>query len=394
LNPSAVLRGITWGHTRGFVPMVATAQRYAELHPGVRIQWDLRSLQAFADQSIESLSKDYDLLVIDHPSIGEAAEHGLFLALDRGLPAEFLQDQAQQSVGQSNESYVYAGHQWGLATDAATPVSAARPDVLQRHGCVIPETWEELIALARRKLVAFAGLKIDCLMNWYTLCLNEGAEPFTETHRIVTPDAGIPALLALKELADACGPECLGRNPIAAYELLSTTDDYGYSPFAYGYSNYSRASYTRKTLRFGGLVSRKDKTLRSTLGGAGLAISATCKQPQLALDYARFVASGEVQTGLYAAMGGQPGHRAAWLNEENNRITENFFRNTLRTLDEAYLRPRYPGYITFQEQAPDVVARFLEGKIDAQAAWEGLDALDAAVRRGRLDERHLTEESK
>lgn len=388
MNSPAVLKGITWGHSRGFVPMVATAQRYAELHPGVRIHWELRSLQAFADQSIEALAKDYDLLVIDHPSIGEAAAHGLFLALDPHLPADFLRDQAQQSVGQSNHSYVYAGHQWALATDAATPVSAARPDVLQRHGCAIPDTWEELIALARRKLVAFAGMKIDCLMHWYMLCINEGAEPFTETHRIVAPEAGVRALLALKELVDACGPDCLKHNPIAAYELLSTTDDYGYSPFAYGYTNYARPSYTRRTLQFGGLVSRNGQRLRSTLGGAGLAISANCKERQHALDYASFVASAETQTGLYTAMAGQPGHRAAWLNEENNRITENFFRNTLTTLDEAYLRPRYPAYITFQEKAPAVVASFLEGKIDAQAAWTGLNALDTTVRKGRLDERH------
>ena len=31
------LRGITWNHTRGLVPMVAAAQRFEELNPGVRI---------------------------------------------------------------------------------------------------------------------------------------------------------------------------------------------------------------------------------------------------------------------------------------------------------------------------------------------------------------------
>jgi len=43
------LRGITWDHTRGFLPMVATAQRFSELHPDVRITWEKRSLQHFAD---------------------------------------------------------------------------------------------------------------------------------------------------------------------------------------------------------------------------------------------------------------------------------------------------------------------------------------------------------
>ena len=81
MSAPTILRGITWGHTRGFVPMVATAQRYSELHPDVRIVWELRSLQDFADQSIAALSERYDLLVVDHPSSGEAAAHGLFVPL-------------------------------------------------------------------------------------------------------------------------------------------------------------------------------------------------------------------------------------------------------------------------------------------------------------------------
>jgi multiple sugar transport system substrate-binding protein len=31
------LKGIAWNHTRGFVSVVATAQRFEELHPGVSI---------------------------------------------------------------------------------------------------------------------------------------------------------------------------------------------------------------------------------------------------------------------------------------------------------------------------------------------------------------------
>ncbi|MBW7895866.1 MAG: carbohydrate ABC transporter substrate-binding protein, partial [Opitutaceae bacterium] len=50
------LRGIAWNHSRGFTPMVATAQRYGELHPHVEITWEKRSLQAFADAPIEKLA--------------------------------------------------------------------------------------------------------------------------------------------------------------------------------------------------------------------------------------------------------------------------------------------------------------------------------------------------
>lgn len=387
MTSQVTLRGITWGHSRGFVPMVATAQRYAELNPGVQITWELRSLQAFADQSIAALSERYDLLVIDHPSIGEAAAHGLFVPLDEHLPADFLADQAAHSVGASHPSYRLQGHQWTLATDAATPVSAARLDVLSRHGRGVPRTWDDLLDLARAGLVAFAGLKLDCLMHWYTLCINEGEEPFTGSARAIDPEVGARALLALKELADACGPECLSRNPIAAYELLTRSDRFGYSPFAYGYSNYARASYVPTPLTFGGLVERHGRALTSTLGGAGLAISARCQAIPAAVDYARFVASPEVQRGLYTAMGGQPGHRSAWLDAENNRICNDFFVGTLPTLDAAYLRPRYAGYIDFQDRASEVISRFLLGTLGAREAVTELDSLDRRHRQGHIDER-------
>lgn len=365
--------------------MIATAQRFAELNPGVRIEWHLRSLQDFADVSIAALSQKYDLLVIDHPSMGEAEAHGLFAPLEQHMSTAFLGNQTSNSVGASHCSYNVGGHQLALAIDAATPVAAARLDVLARRGYTVPETWDDLIELARAGLVAFAGLKLDCLMYWYALCINEGQAPFSGSESLVNADIGSRALIALKALTDACGTECLSRNPIATYELLTSSDKYGYSPMAYGYSNYARSSYTNNPLWFGGLVQRNGRVLTSTLGGAGLAISAQCKHLSQALDYAQFVAGAETQRGLYTANGGQPGHRDAWIDAENNRISNNFFSNTLETHDTAYVRPRYAGYIDFQERAPEVIARYLGGGIDVATALSQLAQLDHHYRAGRIN---------
>ena len=108
------LKGITWNHTRGLLPMVASAQRFEELHPGVRISWEKRSLQEFADQPIADLSARYDLLVIDHPWAGFAAASGVLMAMEDVVSAEFLADQAANSVGPSDESYRYGDRQWAL----------------------------------------------------------------------------------------------------------------------------------------------------------------------------------------------------------------------------------------------------------------------------------------
>src|SRR4051794_31579384 len=172
-----ILKGITWNHSRGLVPMVATAQRFSELNPDVEIRWEKRSLQQFADFSIEQLAERYDLLVIDHPWAGFAARTKTILPLDEYLSRDFIEDQRINTVGQSFESYSYTGHQWAMAIDAATPVASSRRDLLEKHNVDLPETFEDLLSLASKGLVAFAGIPIDVLMSFYMFCCSLGEDP-------------------------------------------------------------------------------------------------------------------------------------------------------------------------------------------------------------------------
>ena len=369
------LTGITWDHTRGYLPLVATAQRFGELHPQITIEWHKRSLQEFADTPIERLAERFDLLIIDHPFAGYAAAHQTLLPLDEHLPAAFLADQAANSVGGSHASYAYGGHQWALAIDAATPVSAFRPDLLERYEARPPETWGDLLALARRGLVALPAIPIDSLMNFYMLCIGLGEQPFAGGEQVISLEVGAAALELLRELVGLCAPASLHRSPIATYEALVGGDDLAYCPFAYGYSNYARPEYTARLLRFGGLVRLGGQPLRSTLGGAGLAISAHCRDLGPALEYTQFVAGPDCQRGMYAFSGGQPGHRLAWLDPALNRACSNFFLDTLPTLDDAYLRPRYAGYIPFQDHASPVVHRYLREGGEVRATLAELDGL-------------------
>ena len=359
-SESILLRGITWNHSRGFLPMVATAQRFCETHSGVEIVWEKRSLQEFADLPIEKLAETFDLLVMDHPFAGYAARHEVLVPLDELLSADFLDNQSRNSTGNSHRSYFYGGHQWALAIDAAAPVSAWRPDVLERDHLSVPETWGELLALAKHRRVAFPAIPVDSLMNFYMFCCGLGETPFRSRDRLVNREAGAEALTRLHELASLCAPEIFGWNPIATYEAMTRRDDIAYCPFAYGYSNYARLGYARRRLQFGDVChmpgSQRPPT---TLGGTGLAISARCSYRKIAQEYAGYVASANCQETIYVQSGGQPSHRSAWMDEEANRATHDFFRDTLPALDRAYLRPRYCGYIGFQDQAGPVVQRFL-----------------------------------
>jgi multiple sugar transport system substrate-binding protein len=340
--------------------MVATGQRFHELHPEVTIEWSIRSLQAFADAPISNLAGSFDLLVIDHPSIGAAAEGDLLIPLDVLLDREFLDDQAANSVGASYRSYIHNGSHWALAIDAAAPISGWRPDLLAKAGASVPQTWEELLDLARGGLVAVPGLAIDSLMHLYMLCAAVGEEPFQRPGTFVALECGIQALRLLRELMQLCDRACFDRNPIRTWELLTAGETIAYCPFAYSYSNYSRRGYGAHTLDVGDLIAfDRGSKLRSVLGGAGLAISHRCTQRLYAAEYARFVASAECQTALYFDAGGQPGHRSAWLSETTNQRANGFFLKTLPTVDSALLRPRHNGYLTFQDAASQLVHDYL-----------------------------------
>lgn len=375
------LRGITWNHTRGYVPMAATAQRFSELHPATEIRWEKRSLQQFADWPIEKLAEVYDLLVIDHPFSGHAAAHDVLLPLDEFLPPAFLDDQASHSVGASDASYSDGGHKWALAIDAATPVCGFRPDLLERAGAAPPRTWEELLELADRGLVAVPAIGIDSLMNFYMLCDALGEVPFRSEDVVVSDAIGLRALDMLATLIRRCDPGCLQRNPIAIWDLLASSDSVALCPFAYGYSNYARPCYGAHVLEFGALIGTPGgRPFRSTLGGAGLAISSRCTNIDAAIGYCEFVASAACQRTLYFDSGGQPGHRMAWLDSEVNRRCGAFFTSTLQTLDDAWLRPRYNGYLHFQDAASPVVHSFLREQIAVEQAFVEMNRLYSASR--------------
>ena len=354
------LNGITWNHTRGYVSVVATAQRFHELHPHVEINWHKRTLQEFADFPIQKLVDKYDLLVIDHPWAGYAsANSGMLLPLEQYLSADFMADQAANSVGLSHPSYEFDGSHFALVIDAATPVSSYRPDILQKLGVGVPKTWDDLLALAQKGAVAMPGIPIDTLMNFYMLCSTYGQDPFVDDEWVVSEALGVQALQQLRELASLCDPEIFNWNPITVYEALSRRDDLAYCPFAYGYSNYSRSGYSDNLLQFTDMVAVNGMRCRSTLGGTGLAISASCRHLDIALKYSAFTASPQTQQTIFFDGGGQPGHRSAWENSEVNSRCHNYFRNTMPALNRAYLRPRYAGYLHFQDQAGDPVREYI-----------------------------------
>lgn len=369
------LKGITWNHTRGLLPMVATAQRFTELNPEIEISWEKRSLQEFADASIEDLARRFDLMVIDHPWTGFGANTNVILPLSDYLSPEYIKDQEINTVGKSYGSYVFNNKLWALPIDAATPVASARVDLLEKQGLKVPQTYDELLALAQKGLVAFAGIPVDVLMSFYSYCCSLGEAPFQSEEQVISPETGKKALQMFRELAQLMDKANFNRNPIQVYEAMVNSDEIAYCPFAYGYSNYSRTGYSKNLLHFYDLVRLNDQPMISSLGGTGLAVSSFSEHIPEAIKYAEFTASSQVQQTIFVDNGGQPGHLQAWKNERINALTHDYFINTLPALERAFLRPRYYGHMYFQDHAGDAVRDYLMKGGDENAVLEELNAL-------------------
>jgi multiple sugar transport system substrate-binding protein len=379
------LRGLTWDHPRGLAPLRATAAAYAEAHPDVHVAWDVRSLQAFGDQPLEDLARRFDLLVIDHPFAGAVARGRWLLPLDEHLEEDFLAEQAAQSVGLSHDSYRYKGHQWALAIDAAAQVSAFRPDLLEQRGLAVPRTWDEVLALARRSgppSVALPATPVNIVNSFFSLCAIHGESPGRDGARLIGRETGRMALAILGALLRSAHPASLELDPPGTLELMSLSDEIAYCPLLFGYCNYGRPGYAPHLCRFTNIPvpQRGAQPIGGTLGGTGLAISSQCSTPAVACDYAQWVAGAECQRTLYVESGGQPGNVVAWKDAEANAATTNFFLDTLVTVESAYLRPRYDGFVAFQDKAGILLHTHVRTGGDDSELLDRLDALYRASR--------------
>jgi multiple sugar transport system substrate-binding protein len=218
-------------------------------------------------------------------------------------------------------------------------------------------------------------LPVDSFCSFLTLCNNFGETPFAAgSQNVVSKEAGESALHQLKALGECAIKEAHELNPIAVWEKMSMTDEIAYCPLAFGYSNYARPGYRRSPIQFTNIPHRaRMEPAGSVLGGAGLAISARRLELSVAVEYALWVASAECQKTIYVRSGGQPGNRKAWINPEINKMANHYFEATLPTIEHAYLRPRFPGFVELQSQVSILISDFLQGKHGSTSTLSSLD---------------------
>lgn len=367
------LKGMTWSHPRGYDPMVACSSLWQE-KTGAAIAWDKRSLQDFESFPVEELARAYDLIVIDHPHVGQITAESCLAPLDvAGREAERAA-LASGSVGQSYPSYSWQGRQWAFPIDAASQVQAWRPDALDAP----PARWSEVLGLARQGRVLLPLRPPHVLMVFYTLAGNLGHPCATDPSRdLIDIETGSQVFEAMREIAALVEPACFEMDPIAVFERMAAADSkIVCAPLIYGYVSYAISGFRTHRLAFSDIpVIGTNGPVGSALGGTGIAVSAFSQAKEPAIDFAYWVAGGDVQRGPYAAAGGQPGHAAGWEDQTVNEATGNFYRDTRATLEGAWVRPRHDGYMAFQQAASDRILSGIAGRQKPAAVVADLNRL-------------------
>jgi multiple sugar transport system substrate-binding protein len=344
---------LTWDHPRGYGALRAAA---AEVAPGqgLSIGWDTHSLEGFESHPIADLCARYDLVVLDHPHVGEAVEAGCLVPLEDVFGVDELKALADATIGPCFSSYRYAEKHWALPLDAATQVMAYRPD---RSSVV--QTWDEVVAEAEKGGVALSLAGPHAVLSYLSICAAFGEPPAVRDPRLLVSEAtGARGFELLARIYAKSEKTVLALNPIGILEHMGQHDDVRLAPLVYGYVNY-----TRRDIRFAD-APRGPGGIGSTLGGTGIGISTRCEiTPQL-LAHLRWLLSEAAQRDFIPAHDGQPSRRSAWHNANLNATWGDFYAATAATLEAAYVRPRYAGYIAWQSAASAYLRQALVDGLD------------------------------
>ena len=365
------LKGMTWDHPRGYDPMIASSESFTKQHNNsISITWDKRPLQAFADRPIEQMTGQYDLIVIDYPHVGEVSANGLLDNFDKSEYTDQLSKLFQESVGQSHKSYFVDNHQWALAIDAATQVAVYREDLID----LLPSSWNDLIELTKNRKVFWPLKPVHAISSFYSICNNIGKPFQVNSKDFVSKKEAIITLEMMKEVVKYLPKECLQMDPIQTCEYMSENNDIFYCPYIYGFSNYSRNGFKKNVLLFSNVMDLEGNgPIGTQLGGTGIAVSNASTFKKEAFQYALWVASAECQKDIYYKNGGQPGNAIAWEDKIINEETNNFFYNTRATLEGAWVRPKYNGYMKFQDLSGDIINDFLKNNLKEEVIYDKLN---------------------
>jgi multiple sugar transport system substrate-binding protein len=367
---TAAFRGLTWDHPRGRSALEAAASVALADDGRPLIEWEAQPLEGFESTPIARLADRYDVIVLDHPHLGDALAAEAIRPLDDWFDPALLRDLSSSCVGPSYRSYVIGDRPWALPLDAATQVSASIPDAVDR----LPVTWSQVVDLAGRAPVALSLAGPHAFLTFASVCVALGAEPATEPGRgFVDGAVGKEAIGLLRRIAERTPAAADALNPIGLLERMRTERDIAYIPLVYGYVNYASGP---GALRFGDAPSSQPEGRHgSTIGGTGIALTTRSEPSAALIGHLSALLDRAAQTRFIPDNDGQPSFRSAWDDPRLNAAAGDFYRRTRATIEDAWVRPRVPGFVPFQSRASALIREAVTEHADIVATLRRIDAL-------------------
>lgn len=337
--------GLTWDHPRGYDALAAAALDAAR-DRRVDIRWSKQPLSGFEEHPIAELCAAHDLVVLDHPHLGEAVRAGCLQPLEAVFGAATVAGLAARTVGQCLASYRYAGQHWALPLDAAAQVVAYRPDLLPEP----PADWDAVANAAARvpTVLSLAGPHAALTLFSIAEALAPG---LASGGRLFPIGVGEDAFARLRAVFARTVPVARDENPIGILRTMAESDAVALCPLVFGYVNYAVPAPRHRPIAFADAPLGPERRRGSMLGGTGIGVTARCRVTPALVDHLLWLLGEEAQGGFIPAHGGQPSARTAWQDAGVNARWGNFYRDTLATLEAAHVRPRYEGWIAFQKAA-------------------------------------------
>ena len=378
-------RGLTWDHPRGTDALRAAA--LLAWHDGLLdLSWEAQSLEGFESHPIDNLAAQYDLIVMDHPHLGDAIAHDCLVALDTLFDAAELQTWADATIGQTFSSYHMAGHQWALPLDAATQVRICSPEAAEYP----MHTWADIENLPDSVRVALSLAGPHAALSFFSLCAGQG-EPIStkpDDPLIMNRSAARRSLEIMSAIAARMERRFISMNPISLHEAVAARQ-LDVCPLVYGYASYGRPDQApgRQQVRFGDVPKVGDfLTLGTTLGGTGICITKRARISPELLAHVRLLMSPTTQVSLFPDNRGQPYHVRAWSDPAVNRAYGGFFQGTRKSLAQAWVRPRWAGYAAYQLELSALIRSALERQDTPDAVIDRINRHYAKRPRPALSE--------
>lgn len=366
-------KALTWDHPRGYHALRDAA---ADIAPGqgLSISWDKQPLEGFESHPIADLCARYDLVVLDHPHVGEAVEAGCLMPLEEVFGTDELHALGAATIGPCLSSYKYAGRHWALPLDAATQAMAYRPDLADPV-----ETWQEVEALADDGGVALSLAGPHAILSFLSIATAFGEPPAERDPKLLVSEAvGAQVFDLMARLYARAVKSVLGLNPIGLLGYMANHDDVRLCPLVYGYVNYASPAAAPRQLRFADApAAAPGGRPGSTLGGTGIGISTRCEITPELLTHLRWLLGDDAQRGFIPSHDGQPSRRSAWHDAGVNAAWGEFYAATAATLETAYVRPRYSGYIAWQGAASAYLREALDAGLSGRSVTHELNRMHA-----------------